>query len=148
VLFVTARSSKRSRCAPDQAGWWGRVFAALLFAFCVNYIPIHLASETHLDHWHAAVADTALHHDGHDDADHHDDSDHHTPHRASDHALTLTASAKAPTASAFIVVYLPAVASVLIYEPEPPPPIPLCERSRPPGESPPDPLQPRAPPLA
>jgi hypothetical protein len=147
-VILTARASRRSRCSPDTAGWWGRLFAALLFAFYVNFIPIHLAAETHLDDSLASVADADLHHDGHDDGDHHDDSDHHTAHHASDHALTLTASAKAPGASPAAVYFLPAITSILLHEPEPQPPVPVFERIRPPGESPPDSRQPRAPPLA
>jgi hypothetical protein len=145
---VTARDSNHSRCSPDRASWWGRLFAALLFAFYVNFIPIHLAAETHLDDAVASVVDADHHHDGDHDADHHDGNDHHTPHRASDHTLTITASAKAPSASALAVFFLPAITSVLVSEPEPQPPVPVFERVRPPGESPPDPLQPRAPPLA
>lgn len=145
---MTARASRHSRCPPDKAGWWGRLFAALLFAFYVNFIPLHLAAETHLADAVATVADADLHHDDHDDGDHHHDSDHHTPHRASDHTLTLTTAAKAPSAPALAVFFLPALTSVLVSKPEPQPPVPVFERIRPPGESPPDPLQPRAPPLA
>ena len=137
----------RRHCSPDNAGWWGRLFTALLFAFYVSFIPIHLATETHLDDSLASVAAADLHHDGHDEGDHHHDNDHHAPHSASDHSLTLTASAKAPSVSALADFFLPAIASVLISEPEPQPPVPVFERIRPPGESPPDPLQPRAPPL-
>lgn len=148
ALTVTKRASRHSRCSPTQAGWWGRLLVALLFAFYVNYIPAHLAAETHLDDSVALVADADLHHDDHDDGDHHHDNDHHTPHRASDHTLTLTTAAKAPSAPALDVFFLPALTSVLISEPEPQPPIPVFERVRPPGETPPNPLQPRAPPLA
>jgi hypothetical protein len=147
-LIVPARASRHSRCTPDTAGWRGRLFAALLFAFYVNYIPAHLAAETHLDDAMASVADADLHHDDHADGDHHHDSNHHTPHRASDHTLTLTTAAKAPSAPAIALLFLPTIASVLVSEPEPQPPIPVFERIRPPGESPPDPLQPRAPPLS
>jgi len=139
--------TQRLPCTPDRAGWWGRLFVALLFAFHVSFIPIHLATETHLDDSLGSVA-ADLHHDGHDDSDHDADSDHHTPHRASDHTLTLTVSAKAPSVTALAVFFLPALTSVLIGEPEPQPPVPIFERIRPPGDSPPDPLQPRAPPLA
>ena len=138
----------RLHCTPDRAGWWGRLFAALLFAFYVSFIPIHLATKTHLDDSLGSVADADLHHDGHHDGDHDADADHHTPHRASDHTLTLTAAAKAPTATALAVFFLPAITSFLLIEPEPQLPIPVFERIRPPGEPPPDPLQPRAPPLA
>ena len=147
-LMIRGRKTPRRQCSPDKAGWWGRLFTALLFAFYVSFIPIHLATETHLDDSLGSVGDAALHHDGHDDADHDADADHHTPHRASDHTLTLTASAKAPNVSALAVLFLPAATSILVSQPEPQPPIPVFERIRPPGESPPDPLQPRAPPLA
>jgi hypothetical protein len=120
----------------------------LVFAFYVNYIPAHLAAETHLDDSVATIADAVQHHDDHDDADHHHDSDHHTPHRASDHTLTLKTAAKGPRAPALALYFLPAITSILVSEPEPQPPILVFERIRPPGESPPDPLQPRAPPLA
>lgn len=148
ALIVNARASRHSRYSLDTAGWWSRLFSVLLFAFYVNFIPIHLAAETHLDDSTASVADADLHHDDHDDGDHHHDSGHHTPHRASDHTLTITTAAKAPSAPAFAVFFLPAITLVLVSEPEPQPPIPVFERSRPPGESPPDPLQPRAPPFA
>lgn len=147
-LIVTARASFHSRCTPNTAGWWGRLFVALLFAFYVSFIPIHLATERHLEDSLASVADSALHHDGHDDGDDDADSDHHTPHRASDHTLTFTASVKAPSASALAVFVLPAVNSILVSEPQPQPPVPVFERIRPPGESPPGPRQPRAPPFA
>jgi hypothetical protein len=91
-LIVNARASRHPRCSPDTSTWWGRLFAALLFAFYVNFIPIHLAVETHLEDSMASVADADLQHDDHDDGDHHHDSDHHTPHRASDHAVTLKAA--------------------------------------------------------
>lgn len=148
ALMVNARASRPSRHPLNKAGWWSRFLAALLFAFYVNFIPIHLSAETHLDDLATSVADADPHHDNHDDGDHHHDSDHHTPHRASDHVLTLTTAAKAPTASSHAVFFLPAITSVLVGEPEPQPPIPVFERIRPPGESPPDPVQPRAPPLA
>jgi hypothetical protein len=144
---VTAPDAFHSRGSLAKAGWWGRLFASLLFAFYVNSIPIHLAAERHLDDGLGSVAASQVHHDDHDDTNH-DDSNHHTPHRASDHTLILTAPAKASGASALAVFLPSAVTSVLLPEPEPQPPLPVFERSRPPGESPPDPLQPRAPPLA
>ena len=146
-LMTRGSQTQRRHCSPDKVGWWSRLFTALLFAFYVSFIPIHLATETHFDDSLASVA-AALHHDDHDDGDHHHHGDHHTPHPASHHTLNLTASAKAPSASAFTVFFLPAITSVLIHESEPRPPIPVLERVRPPGESPPDPRQPRAPPLA
>ena len=134
-------------CSPAKVGWWGRLFAALLFTFYVGFIPVHLATETHLGDLPASVDDADLHHDGHDDGDHDADSGHHTPHRASDHTLILTAPEKSPNVPALAVLFLPALVSVFVNEPEPQPKAPVFERIRLPGESPPGPLQPRAPPL-
>lgn len=140
------------RCPPPKAaGWWGRLLVAGLFAFYLNYIPLHLATATHLGVWFDSVADLVLHHDGHAGHDDHDDgdhdTDHHVPHPASDHNLNLTAQTQAPVA-ALAVFLLLADTSVLFCEPEMQAVLPLVERLQPPGETPPDPLQPRAPPLA
>jgi len=48
-LILIARGSFHSRYSPGKVGWWRRLFAALLFAFYVNFIPIHLATDSHLD---------------------------------------------------------------------------------------------------
>jgi len=128
-------------------GWWSRLVVSAVFVFYISYIPIHLATETHQDDALASLAHERVHHDAHDDGDHDHDNGSHTPHPASDHQLSLTASTV--SSSAVLPIFLlPAVTSVLISEPEPQPRIPIYEHSRPPGESPPDPLQPRAPPLA
>jgi hypothetical protein len=147
-LIATSTVFRRSNCSPGKAGWWVQLFTALLFAFYVNYIPIHLAAETHLEEALATVVADHHHHEGHADGDHHDDSDHHIPHQAADHLLTLAASTKALGDSAQLIFFLPAATSFLIGESELRPAMPVYERSRPPGESPPDPQQPRAPPRA
>ena len=149
ALKATSLRPNHGGCPLSKAGWWERLFAVVLFAFYVNFIPIHLATETHLDDSLVSVAEADLHHHAHDDSDHDEDSDHHHgPHRASDHTLALTSSAKAPNLSALAVFLPPAITSVSACEPEPQPTIPIFERVRPPGESPPGPRQPRAPPLA
>jgi hypothetical protein len=119
-----------------------------LFSFYVNYVPIHLATATHLDDLLASVAEVAFHHDGHDEAEHDGHTDHHVPHPGSDHNLNLAAQTQAPNAAALAVLYVLADTSVLIEAPQHQQPIPIFERIKLPGESPPDPLQPRAPPLA
>ena len=120
---------------------------AALFAFYLNYIPHHLATATHLDGLVQSVANVLSHHDGHDDADHHDDNDQHTPHPSLDHTLNLVAQTQSP-ASVLAVFVVLADTSILIELPQPQQPIPVFERILPTGDSPPDPLQPRAPPLA
>ena len=146
-LIVIARGQKSSRRSSNRASLWSRLFVAVTFAFYLNYVPVHLATHTHLDDAMAAVAQDDDHHDAHDDADADRDGGHHTPHPAADHALTLTTQTKSPSA-AFTVFLLPADTAVTLWLPKPQPPLPVFERIRPPGESPPDPLQPRAPPLA
>ena len=144
---MTVRAQDYRRFSPTKAGWWGRVLIASLFGFYLNYIPLHLATATHLDSFLESVAEVVSHHDGHDDADHHDDNGHHTPHSASDHTLTLTAHTQSPISVVAFVCVL-ADTSILLESPQQQRPIPVFERVRPPGEPPPDPLQPRAPPLA
>ncbi len=146
--MINPPRQRASRCQLTLVGWWGRLFTALLFTFYVCFVPIHLATEGHLDNSSSSFVDAAFHHDGHEDGDHDADTDHHTPHPTSDHTLTLTASAKTPNVSALAVFFPPATDSVLITESEPQLPVPVFERTRPPSESPPGPLQPRAPPLA
>lgn len=146
MIFVNTCQHDDRSLSPTKAGWWVRLVVAGVFAFYLNYVPVHLATATHLDGFLESVAHALSHHDGHDDADHHDDNNH-TPHPSSDHTLTLTAQTQSPV-SVLAVVCVLADASILIEMPQPQRPIPVFECIRPPGESPPDPLQPRAPPLA
>jgi hypothetical protein len=121
-----------------------RVLVALLFVFQTGYVRYHLLTEVHHDDIPAAADETALGHDRHDDGDHHD-SDHHTPHPASDHLIQMLAKHQAS---------LPAIdfaeSETSFYLPQPDVLVSrvLRESEGAPGESPPDPRQPRAPPLA
>ena len=142
---MTTLKHDRRCLSPKAAGWWVRLFVAGVFAFYFNYIPFHLATAAHLDGVLDSLTELVFHHDDHQ-ADHHD-SDEHVPHRASDHTLTLTAQTQSPV-SVLAVVCVLTDTSILIELPQQQQPIPVFERIRPPGESPPDPLQPRAPPLA
>lgn len=142
---MSARRYDNHSLSPTKAGWWVRLVVAGVFAFYLNYVPIHLATAAHLDGVLDSLAELVFHHDGHPEADH--DGGDHDPHPASDHTLTLTAQTQAPV-SVLAVVCVLADTSILIELPQPQRPIPVCERIRPPGEPPPDPLQPRAPPLA
>ena len=147
-LIVNSCGSNTSRRSSNRTSLWSRLLVAVGFAFYVNFIPIHLATKTHLDDALASVAHAVCDHDAHDDDDPaHSDTDHHVPHPASDHTLNLTT--ETPSFSVDCVTFfLPADTLVLICQPELRPPLPVFERIRPPGESPPDPRQPRAPPLA
>lgn len=146
AFTVNTRPHDNRDLAPTKAGWWVRLLVAGVFAFHLNYVPIHLASAAHLDGVLESLAELVFHHDDHHAEHHH--SDEHVPHPASDHTLTLTAQTQAHGAVALTVFILSA--DIFIVLPQPPSsPLPLVfERIRPPGESPPDPLQPRAPPLA
>ena len=146
TLNATSRSIDENRCSPRKVAWWGRLLVAAFVAFYLNYIPIHLSTAGHLNDLLASVG--AFNDHEHANEEHHNDADHHTPHPASDHALILTAQTHAPDPFALAVLYVLADTSVVIDAPERQQRIPVFERIKPPGESPPDPLQPRAPPLA
>lgn len=132
--------------APTKAEWWVRLLVAGVFAFYLNFVPLHLATTAHLDGVLESLAESVFHHDDHHAEHHH--SDEHVPHPPSDHTLTLTAQTQAHGAVALDVFILPADISIVLPQPHSSP-LPLVfERIRPPGESPPAPLLPRAPPLA
>jgi hypothetical protein len=119
---------------------WG---AVALAAFYLNFVSVHLATEMHFhgeDHTHGAEQDHEQDHD------HEHDGTEHTPHDASDHFLDVALKG----ADVLHAPVLAIASETFILDP----PAeftwtqPLFERERPPGESPPDPQQPRAPPLA
>ena len=129
---------------PVSGGWWLRVLVALLFVFQTGYGRYHLLAEAHHDNIPAAAGEMALDHDGHDDGDHHD-SDHHKPHSASDHLVQLiskhqTSLLEVHFLSTDTSFHLTRRVSVVFRF--------LYESGKAPGESPPGPQQPRAPPLA
>ena len=130
-----------------MAGWWVRLLVTGMFAFYLNYVPIHLATTRHQDGFMELAASALSHHDGHDDVDHHDDDHHHTPHPASDHRLTLTAQTQSPV-FVLTVAWILTDTSILIELQQQQQLVPVFEHIWPPGDSPPDPRQPRAPPLA
>lgn len=130
--------------SPTKAGWWVRLLVAGVFAFYLNYVPIHLGTAAHLDDVLESLAELVFHGDDHHAE--HRDSDEHVPHPASDHTLTLTAQTQSPVPVLAVVCIL-ADTSILFELPQQQQPIPVLERIKPPGESPPGPLQPRAPPL-
>jgi hypothetical protein len=120
---------------------------AALFIFQTGYVRYHLLTEVHHDVPSADIADAAVQPDDHDDGedgDHHD-SDHHRPHPAGDHLIPLFA--KHPS-SLLADYFLGSQVSVHLAKPDANVVRIFSERIEIPGESPPDPLQPRAPPLA
>jgi hypothetical protein len=121
-----------------------RVLIVVLFIFHINYMRFHLLTEAHLDDLHVAIAESADHGDGHDDADH-QESDHHKPHSVSVHLVQMVAKHQS---SLLAVDFLPLEKLVCLTRPNSQVDRADCENWRLPGESPPDPLQPRAPPLA
>jgi len=125
------------------AGRWG---ALALAAFYLNFVSVHLATETHFhqgeehSHSHAEQEHDHEHDHSHDDGGH-------TPHNASEHLLDVALKGAEPMLAGLA---LGIVAETFILD------APVLftwtqrvfERERPPGESPPNPQQPRAPPLA
>lgn len=132
------------RCRTFFRCWWMRFFGLLLFVYGVNFAPVHLALETHLgdlptsarsigvEAWLLSATRQAT-------------DSHHDPHLASDHSLRLATQAQVSFVS--FDCYAPS-ATVEICRPQLLFSLFLTERQNPPGLPPPDPLQPRAPPLA
>jgi hypothetical protein len=118
---------------------------ALLFAFYINFLPFHLVSEPHSHDAafppQAMVSDEEAHHD----PDHDGHEDHHQPHPSSEHSVQMVPKSE----SLFLcLAFLPLTAGFVIVAPEPKMAVPFIERIWMPGESPPEPSQPRAPPIA
>jgi len=124
--------------------WWLRFFGLLLFVYGVVYSPVHLALETHLGDMPASARSVGveawlLSATGQATDSHHD------PHLASDHWLRLATQAQVSFVSSDCYA---SSATVEMCRPQLLLPLFLTERQNPPGLPPPDPLQPRAPPLA
>lgn len=118
---------------------------AILFAFHLNYVPVHLATDLHVSKLFASLTHLVIHQHHHSAKE--TEENHHVPHPASDHALDLAVRNQSPSDHLDVFLLLTDTTPQL-FEHSPTPPLPIFERIKPPGESPPDPLQPRAPPLA
>ena len=121
-----------------------RLFGLLLFVYGVNYVPLHLALETHVGNSPGSLQTESAQWGGLVAAGHEADSDH-APHLASDHSLRLASHAQL---GYVITGFCLASVVVDVFPPQLTLPLFLRERQNPPGLPPPDPLQPRAPPLA
>lgn len=121
-----------------------RVLLALLFVFQTGYVRYHFATEAHHDEANAATEGATSLHDADHDGDH-DDSDHHKPHSASDHLVQMVAKHQP---SLLAVHFIASETSFCLTRPETLVFRVIHESREMPGESPPDPLQPRAPPQA
>ena len=135
-------ASKPSRAATALVV---RGLLALLFTFYVNYIPFHLLSERHLDDSLPSEQLADAHHEDHDDADHEDHDGHHKPHPSSEHSIQLLPKSESIT---LFIAFVPAVTTIVLDTPESLFTAAFVEHIWPPGESPPEPSQPRAPPIA
>src|SRR6266498_4350255 len=122
-----------------------RGLMALLFRYYVNYIPFHLLSEKHLNDAVSSAELAAIHFDDHDDADHDGHEGHHKPHPSSEHSIQILPKSESV---ALHIVFLPAMPITIVATPESQFIAEFAEHIWPPGESPPAPSQPRAPPLA
>lgn len=148
--MVTRNGAFKFDCALGQPGGWFQLFVTALLAFHIGYTRIHLATEMHLDDALSGLLHGSSGIDEHGapgDADHEEDEGH-MPHPASDHALVFTAPDQVSGGAALTMDLLPTDILVSLHQTESLPRIPVFERARPPGESPPGPRQPRGPPFA
>ncbi len=143
---MTALRKHRHAPTPKPGGpLWLRIFVLALFIFCVNYTPIHLAIEAHFDDVPASGHGAPQAEPANTIQAEHDDADHHSPHFASDHLLRSAAPLPSQVVNFDLVTVETAVALLTVQLQTN---LILTERQNPPGIPPPDPLQPRAPPLA
>jgi len=145
-LFTVINRRQRRLPRPTvRARWWTPACVAILFAFHLNYVPVHLATDLHVSKLFSSLTHLVVH--GHHHGGKETEENHHVPHPASDHALEL--AVRNPSPSDHLDVFLlPVDMTPQLFEHSPTAPLPLLERIKLPGESPPSPLQPRAPPLA
>lgn len=142
--MVTSRQPRALPASPASGRWWIGLLTAALFAFHVNYVRIHLLTEVHHRDSSIARAHVADHHTGHQDGeDHEHHHDQHKPHAASEHQLQLAGNQQYPVmAFAFLLPEtsrcLEMPESLVVWS--------IVDHGCRPGESPPDPRRPRAPP--
>ena len=142
MMFRKPRlASKHSRASMPLVA---RGVLALLFTFYVNYLPFHLLSERHCDDSLSSQI-SAAHFDDHDDADEDGHDGHHKPHPSSEHSIQILPKSESV---ALCMVCLPAVTITFVDAPESYFTAEFAEHIWPPGASPPEPSQPRAPPIA
>jgi hypothetical protein len=134
-------ASKQSRVARPLVA---RVLMALLFTLYVTYIPLHLLSERHYDDSLLSTV-SAEHLEDHNDVDHDDHDGHHKPHPSSEHSIQIPAKSQSV---ALFIAFVPAVTTLVLDAPQSLVTAAFVEHIWPPGESPPEPSQPRAPPIA
>jgi hypothetical protein len=121
--------------------YWMSFLTAALLAFYIGYIPFHLAFEDHFEAGPSLAE--SVHHDDHDYSDHDSDADH-IPHASADHSVEFIAKSKL----SFNVFYFVVSKITFSFEPVTRSVVAFAEPFKIPKESPPDPLQPRAPPVA
>jgi len=143
MTFREQRLASKRSCAAIALVARGSL--ALLFTFYVNYIPFHLLNERHWDDTLSSEQLAAAHLDDHDVADHDDHDGHHKPHPSSEHPIQILPK---PASVAACIASLPAVTVIVLDAPKSYIAAAFVERIWPPGESPPEPSQPRAPPIA
>jgi hypothetical protein len=110
----------------------------LHFVVWVNFVPLHLSTEPHLDHFiHSHVRGDPGHGDQHEDH-------RHLPHLASDHSLVLAGKNRSVTAQPAVSVLVTGLETAderTVFE------MLSVERVFQPGQVAPDPCRPRAPPF-
>src|SRR5437667_8634095 len=134
-----------SRPARAAIALVARGLMALLFTFYVNYIPFHLLTERHLADTLCSEQLAAVHLDDHDDADLDGHDGHHKPHPSSEHSIQILPKSESVV---LCIAFLPVVTVVVLDVPGSRVTAAFADRIWPPGEPPPEPSQPRAPPTA
>lgn len=128
---------------PTSAVWWTRVLMLVLFVFQISYTAIHIGTKHHFDEELQFTTQADSVHQELPDTDHHDGQ--HQPHSASDHLVQMRPQ---HTIKLLVVDFVVSETSLSLTPPETLVSCVLLDDAHVPCDIPPDPLQPRAPPLA
>jgi hypothetical protein len=130
-------------CRLLSVDWWVRLLALVLFAGSVNYERAHLSLDAHLDAVPMACGAPGFE-DAFEATSQEEDHHHHDAHPAWEHSIHIARVSHA------VPIVFEFASTVVFTEPLLPQPffsLFFAERLNPPGIPPPDPRQPRAPPI-
>ena len=135
---------RSGRRGPDLAAGLVCLFMAVIFVTHISLVQIHLLTEKHTDDYHFATSEDADLGGAGIDRDHSEQGQH-KPHPASEHHQQMVSKPDnsrrmmdCSCSNGFICIVRPAQSSICFFRYR----VPI------PFEPPPDPLQPRSPPLA
>ncbi len=144
LIPVIDANQRPAQYLQSRAGWWMCASLTILLTFNLNYSTFHVATQFHVIQSLAPGVHLDFHQHHHSDKD--TGHSHHLPHPATDHSLELGVRVKTTVDNPPLFALLP-IPGILPSEALRTTELYFVEPIKPIGESPPDPTQPRAPPV-